>query len=80
MLATAASLVKVYNELLKTGIPRHTHIVSVISAQPGLDFLQKEIPGDELTIWTFAIDPELNTHGYIVPGLGDAGDLAFGLK
>jgi uracil phosphoribosyltransferase len=54
-------------------------LVSVISAQRGVDYLAQQLD-DEFTLWTAALDPELNDHYYIVPGLGDAGDLAFGKK
>ncbi len=80
MLATGSSLVVVYNALLKIGIPAHTHIVSAIASKQGVENLLKLLPGDNLTIWTGAVDDELNVKSYIIPGLGDAGDLAYGEK
>lgn len=80
MLATGWSLEKVYFELLKYGKPIHTHIVTVIAAKPGIEYLKKHLPAKDITIWTAGIDHELNKHSYIVPGLGDAGDLAYGEK
>ena len=55
-------------------------IACVIASQQGVEHLEKLFPGDEVTLWCAAIDPEMNEHSYIVPGLGDAGDLAFGDK
>jgi uracil phosphoribosyltransferase len=79
MLATGASLVLSYQELLKMGKPAHTHIVSVIASTTGLDFIQSRLKSD-VTFWLGAVDKELTKESYIFPGLGDAGDLAFGLK
>ena len=79
MMATGKSLVKAYKNLIDSnGTPSTVHVVSVIAAQAGLDLIQKEIP--EATIWLGALDGELNEKFYIVPGLGDAGDLSFGPK
>ena len=80
MQASGSSMVLAYQALLKKGTPRHTHIVSVISSREGLDFLQRNTAGQPVTIWTGAIDDELTAKSYIVPGLGDAGDLCFGEK
>ena len=79
MLATGSSMVLAWKALLARGQPHHVHIVSVIASQQGVDCVKKELP-DNSTLWLGVIDPELNSHAYIVPGLGDAGDLAFGLK
>lgn len=79
MLATGGSLVNVYKALKPMGNPIKTHIVSVIGAKPGVDFISKNLP-DDTELWIAAIDDTLNDHGYIVPGLGDAGDLSFGSK
>ncbi|MEQ9299950.1 MAG: uracil phosphoribosyltransferase [Cyclobacteriaceae bacterium] len=79
MLATGKSLIHTIQLLKDNGQPKHIHLASVIAAQPGVDHLA-ELLGDEFTLWTAALDPELNEHHYIVPGLGDAGDLAFGNK
>ncbi len=80
MLATGASMVLCYRELLANGNPRHTHIVTLLSTLEGIEFLKKNIPPEDYTLWTGAIDDELTAQAYIVPGLGDAGDLAFGNK
>jgi uracil phosphoribosyltransferase len=78
MLATGRSLEKVYHALLRFGIPAQTHIASVIASADGVDFLQKRIP--QCRLWLGAMDKDLNEQYYIVPGLGDAGDLSFGMK
>ncbi len=80
MLATGASMVKTYKELILNGKPIHTHIVSVLSSAEGIDYLHKHLSIYDVSIWTGAIDDELTAQAYIVPGLGDAGDLAFGEK
>lgn len=80
MLATGMSMVACYKILTEhRGVPKHTHIVSVIASEQGLDYTRHNLPGD-VTYWMGAVDPELNAKSYIVPGLGDAGDLAFGVK
>ena len=79
MLATGKSMVCVYKELLKNGIPKETHIVSAVATQQAIDYLKNKIPS-KLKIWVGAIDDELTVKSYIVPGIGDAGDLAFGDK
>jgi len=78
MLASGASVVSAINQLLAFGSPKRLIFAALIAAQPGIKTVQQAFP--ELEIWTAAIDPELNEHDYIVPGLGDAGDLAFGEK
>lgn len=81
MLATGSSLVITYRELLKQGsCPAHTHIASVIASQQGADYVAKELVGEPFTLWTAALDEGLTEKFYIDPGLGDAGDLAFGNK
>ena len=80
MQASGASIVLAYQALLKKGTPAHTHIVSVISSREGLDYLQRNVANQPVTIWTGSIDEELTVKSYIVPGLGDAGDLCFGEK
>jgi len=80
MLATGSSVVLSYRELLENGTPTHTHIVTCIASNEGIEYLMKYIPNQHVTIWTAAIDNELTVKSYIVPGLGDAGDLAFGEK
>ncbi len=80
MLATGASAVATYKALLNFGTPRHTHIVSAIASMEGLDHIQKKLSKNKVTVWTGAIDEELTAQSFIVPGLGDAGDLAYGTK
>lgn len=80
MLATGSSMAVCYRSLLEYGKPAHTHLVSVIAATEGLDYIQKQIPSNNCTLWVGSVDEELTAQSYIVPGLGDAGDLAFGCK
>ncbi|HBO75410.1 MAG TPA: uracil phosphoribosyltransferase [Marinilabiliales bacterium] len=80
MLATGSSMVLAYNALLQKGTPRHTHIVSVIASKEGIEYMHKNLVGKRFTLWTGAVDAELTVKSYIVPGLGDAGDLAYGRK
>lgn len=79
MLATGASMVLTYQSLLQRGKPKHTHLVSIIASSEGLAYARKHLP-ENITIWCGAVDDELTAQSYIVPGLGDAGDLAFGKK
>jgi uracil phosphoribosyltransferase len=79
MLATGQSLVAVYEAIKKYGAPKELHIVSVIAAKEGIDFIKDHFPKNT-HLWVAAIDADLNDKGYIIPGLGDAGDLAFGSK
>ena len=79
MLATGKSLLNAVESLKKHGLPKHLYIASVIAAPEGLDYLQENLD-IEYSIWTASIDEHLNNKAYIVPGLGDAGDLAFGPK
>jgi uracil phosphoribosyltransferase len=78
MLATGASLVKTLHYLREEGRPREIHFVTAIACTVGIEFVKREDPS--VTIWCGDIDDELTAKGYIVPGLGDAGDLAFGVK
>ena len=80
MIATGQSAVMCYKNLLSHGKPSHTHIVSILASLEGLDFLKKHLPQQEVTIWVGVIDDELTAQSYVVPGLGDAGDLAYGRK
>ena len=80
MLATGASLEIAYNRLCEGGEPAHTHLVCPIASAYAVEYLQKHIPADKATLWVAAIDEELTSHSYIVPGIGDAGDLAYGVK
>jgi uracil phosphoribosyltransferase len=80
MLATGTSMVMAYKAILSRGAPRHTHIVASIASRQGVDYVKTHMPTQNFTIWCGAIDEELTAQSYIVPGLGDAGDLAFGEK
>ena len=80
MLATGASMELAYRALLTKGTPKHVHIASVIASQPAVDYVREHFPAETTTVWVGAVDPKLNSHFYIVPGLGDAGDLAYGVK
>ena len=79
MLATGSSIVMTYKALLEKGTPRHTHIVCALASTIGIEYVKRNLPTN-VTIWAAAIDDELTVQSYIVPGLGDAGDLAFGSK
>ena len=79
MLATGASMELSYRALLTKGTPATLHFASVIASQQAVDYLEKHLPADA-TLWVGVIDEKINSHSYIVPGLGDAGDLAFGTK
>ena len=79
MLATGQSMVATYEALKPFGEPKNVHLVSVIGAQKGVDYVSKNFNSDT-HLWIGDIDQELNSKGYIIPGLGDAGDLAFGKK
>lgn len=79
MLASGKSMVLAYKALLENGTPKKIHVVSVIGSQQGVDFISKNMP-DNTTLWIGAIDTKMTSQSYIVPGLGDAGDLAFGIK
>lgn len=80
MLASGSSALLTYKSLLTKGIPKHTHIVAAVASAQGLDHLRSNMPSLNYTIWCGAVDEELTAQAYIVPGLGDAGDLAFGDK
>ena len=81
MLATGSSFVLAYEALCERGgQPAHTHIAAVIASEQGVDYAMKHLPQNSTTIWCAAVDAELTSHSYIVPGIGDAGDLAYGEK
>ena len=80
MLASGQSMVCAYNEIMKQGHPKYIHIVSVIASTQGVEYLRRNLPDIDCTIWLGAVDDELTVQSYIVPGLGDAGDLAYGCK
>lgn len=80
MLATGISLELTYKALLTKGTPANVHLVSVIASEEGVRYLEENLDLLKINLWCADIDPELNSKSYIVPGLGDAGDLAFGVK
>ncbi len=80
MLATGSSMELAYKALLQHGEPARIYVASIIASKAGIEYVKSHFPEDKTTIWTGAIDSDLNEHAYIVPGLGDAGDLAFGGK
>lgn len=80
MLATGGSLIASINGLLGNGKPKHIHIVCALASDEGIANVKKKYSLKNMTIWVGAIDAELTAKAYIVPGLGDAGDLAFGVK
>ncbi len=81
MLATGSSLVLSHRALCeKGGTPKHTHIAAVISSEQGVEYVERNMDMKKVTLWTAALDEELTSKSYIVPGLGDAGDLALGDK
>ncbi|MBL4585587.1 MAG: uracil phosphoribosyltransferase [Flavobacteriales bacterium] len=79
MLATGGSMILAYKALLRKGNPKHVHVVVAIASRQGLEYCQRHLP-ENCTIWIGALDEEMTAQAYIVPGLGDAGDLAFGIK
>lgn len=79
MLATGASMVLTYKSLLTRGKPKHTHLVAALASVQGVDYVHHHLPSN-ITLWLGAVDDELTAQAYIVPGLGDAGDLAYGKK
>ncbi|MBQ0057750.1 MAG: uracil phosphoribosyltransferase [Bacteroidales bacterium] len=79
MLATGGSMQLAYEALLTKGTPAKVYVASVIASQEALEYLEENMPADT-KVWVGAVDSYLNQHKYIVPGLGDAGDLAFGEK
>lgn len=80
MLATGMSMEVGYRALLSHGKPAHAHLCCTIGTQQAIDYLQKTLGDEDVTLWCATVDPVLNEKKYIVPGLGDAGDLCFGQK
>jgi uracil phosphoribosyltransferase len=80
MLATGSSVLYSYRELLTRGKPSVTHIAAVLASSEGIDHLRKNLPDEGIEIWVGVVDDELTAQAYIVPGLGDAGDLCYGKK
>ena len=79
MLATGASMELSYRALLTKGTPAKIHIASVIASRKAVNYLESVMP-ENATLWVGVIDDVINAHSYILPGLGDAGDLAYGVK
>jgi uracil phosphoribosyltransferase len=79
MLATGQSMLHAYKALIQRGKPRHVHVVGLIASVEGLTYVKSHFP-ENTTFWMGAVDDELTVKSYIVPGLGDAGDLAYGTK
>lgn len=80
MLASGSSMELAYQALKAKGEPLHIHIVSIVASQAGVDYVKNMLEGEPVTLWLGVVDEELNAKSYIVPGLGDAGDLAYGAK
>lgn len=80
MLATGASMLLAYKAICEKGTPKHTHIVSVIASKEGVEYMKRNLSAKNTTLWLGAVDDELTVKSYIVPGIGDAGDLAYGAK
>lgn len=81
MLATGSSIEMAYSALIeKGGVPRHTHFVALIASDDGIEYVQRMLPSDKISIWTAALDSDMTVKSYIVPGIGDTGDLAYGPK
>ncbi|MDE6175157.1 MAG: uracil phosphoribosyltransferase [Duncaniella sp.] len=80
MLATGASMELSYRALLTKGEPAHVHVASIIASKKAVDYVRETFPAEKTTLWVGAIDDVINEHSYIVPGLGDPGDLAYGIK
>ena len=79
MLATGRSMLLAYEALLQRGTPSFTHVVAAIASEQAVEHVKEKLPSNT-TLWVGAVDKELNDKAYIIPGLGDAGDLAFGNK
>jgi uracil phosphoribosyltransferase len=81
MLATGTSLMLVYDALIRrAGEPEHTHFAAIFASEQGVDYVEKNMKGKNCTLWCAVVDEELTSKAYIVPGIGDAGDLAYGHK
>lgn len=80
MLATGSSMELSYKALLTKGEPAKIHVASVVASKAAIEYVKKTFPADKTTVWVGAVDDKINSHSYIVPGLGDAGDLAYGVK
>ena len=80
MIASGASMVMAMEAILSKGKPKHIHIVGIIASTEGINYLKENSPINNCTLWIGAEDSAMTSESYIVPGLGDAGDLAYGEK
>jgi len=80
MLASGKSMEIGYRALFSKGTPAHVHLVSIIASDEGVDYIKRNIDSENVTLWLGAVDEGMTSKSYIVPGLGDAGDLAYGEK
>jgi len=80
MLASGRSMEIGYKALFSKGTPSHVHLAAIISSREGVEYIAEKLKDANVTLWLGAVDEEMNSHSYIVPGLGDAGDLAYGEK
>lgn len=80
MLASGKSMEIGYHALFSKGTPKHVHLLAIIASKQGVDYVTKNIKAENVTLWLGAVDDEMTSKSYIVPGLGDAGDLAYGEK
>ena len=80
MIASGSTMSLAYKSLLSKGAPKHVHLIALIASREGLENLRKKLPSKGVSLWLGAVDDELTAKSYIVPGLGDAGDLAYGAK
>lgn len=80
MLASGASMEIGYHALLQKGHPKHVHLIAIIASKVGVEYVKEHITAPNVTLWLGAVDNDMTVKSYIVPGLGDAGDLAFGEK
>ena len=80
MIASGSTMSLAYKSLLSRGSPKHVHLIALIASKEGLENLRKKLPKKGVSLWLGALDDELTAKSYIVPGLGDAGDLAYGAK
>lgn len=80
MLATGSSMELAHEALLTKGRPAYVHVASIIASRQAIEYIQQRMPDENTTVWIAALDDELDQHSYIIPGLGDAGDLSYGEK
>ncbi len=80
IIASGSSIMMAYQALLQNGVPRHTHFVSLVGSKEGIESIRKRYSAQNVTIWLGALDAELTVRSFVVPGIGDVGDLAFGSK